>query len=132
MWKITCGIRTDQTLTCWGDRSYYDPSTEQLAQWEAPSGKFTAVTTSGNHLCGIRTDQTLTCWGDLSFYDPSTEQLAQWEAPSGKFTAVTISERHGCGIRTDQTLACWGLFEGFPGPAWMDRFGPPTDRFGPG
>ena len=30
-----CGIRTDQTLTCWGDRSI---------QWDVPSGKFTAVT----------------------------------------------------------------------------------------
>ena len=129
-----CGIRTDQTLTCWGDRSYYDSSTEPWGQWEAPSGKFTAVTTSERHDCGIRTDQTLACWGEL------LSARDEWDDPSGKFTAVIATEMQDppdewpwtCGIKVDQTVTCWGLWEGVPGPAWMDRFGPPTDRFGPG
>ena len=39
---VVCGIRTDQTLTCWPD-TYYDGSTGEWAQWDVPPGKFTAV-----------------------------------------------------------------------------------------
>ena len=131
-----CGIRTDQTLTCWPDPdgqwdvpsgkftavtaggwdSWCGIRTDQtLTCWgdlavqrDAPSGKFTAVTSGGSNMCGIRTDQTLTCWGDLSYLDSSTDQYVQWEAPSGKFTAVTSGGNRFCGIATDQTLTCGG------------------------
>ena len=95
-----CGIRTDQTLTCWPD-TYYDGSTGEWAQWDVPPGTFIAVSAGGpDSWCGIRTDQTLTCWGD--------NYSGQTDAPPGTFIAVSAGGIHRCGIRTDQTLTCWG------------------------
>ena len=53
----TCGLRTDNTITCWGNN--------RSGQADAPSGSFKAVTAGGGHTCGLRTDDTITCWGQL-------------------------------------------------------------------
>ena len=52
----SCGIRTDNTVTCWGNNG--------AGQADAPSGAFTSVTAGSSHSCGIRTDNTVTCWGN--------------------------------------------------------------------
>lgn len=85
----SCGLRVDQTVTCWGDN--------ESGKANPPTGKFTAVVASGSHSCGLRVDQTITCWGNNTF--------GQSEAPVGTFTAIT----QYCGLRTDQTITCWGL-----------------------
>ena len=54
-WDHTCGLRTDGTITCWGNNNY--------GQADAPGGQFNTVTAGGYHSCGIRTDGTHTCWG---------------------------------------------------------------------
>ena len=51
----SCAIRTDDTVTCWGQNS--------LGQADAPTGSFKAVSAGRDHSCGIRTDDTITCWG---------------------------------------------------------------------
>ncbi|HEY0735338.1 MAG TPA: S8 family serine peptidase [Herpetosiphonaceae bacterium] len=88
----TCGVRTDQTLACWGSNTY--------GQATPPSGTFTQVSAGYFHTCGVRTNQTVACWGRNSD--------GQATPPSGTFTQVSGGEQHTCGVRTNQTLACWG------------------------
>jgi alpha-tubulin suppressor-like RCC1 family protein len=54
----TCGIKTDATVTCWGDDSF--------GQATPPAGTFTTVTAGADHTCGMRTNGTAVCWGDSS------------------------------------------------------------------
>ena len=88
----SCGLRTDNTITCWGHNIY--------GQADAPSGSFKAVTAGGGHSCGLRTDDTIVCWG--------YNEDGQTDAPSGAFKAVSAGELHSCGLRTDDTITCWG------------------------
>ena len=69
----SCGLRVDQTVTCWGDN--------ESGKANPPTGKFSAVVASASHSCGLRADQTITCWGNNTF--------GQLEAPSGTFNAIT-------------------------------------------
>ena len=85
----SCGLRVDQTITCWGDN--------ESGKANPPTDKSTAVVAGASHSCGLRTDQTITCWGNNTF--------GQLEAPSGTFAAIT----EYCGLRTDHTITCWGL-----------------------
>ena len=75
--RHSCGLRTNGTITCWGDNS--------LGQADAPSGSFNAVTAGGAHACGLRIDGTITCWSDNS--------LGQADAPSGSFGNAAGSGR---------------------------------------
>ena len=51
----SCGIRTDDTVACWGSND---------AQSVPPAGSFKAMTVWGRTSCGIRSDGALACWGD--------------------------------------------------------------------
>ena len=88
----TCGLKTDATITCWGNNEH--------GQTDAPSGTFNAVTAGWDHTCGLKTDATITCWGN--------NEHGQADAPSGTFNAVTASLLHTCGLKTDATITCWG------------------------
>ena len=88
----TCGLKTDATITCWGNNA--------SGQADAPSGTFNAVTAGSWHSCGLKTDATITCWGN--------NRYGEADAPGGTFSAVTGSWLHTCGLKTDATITCWG------------------------
>lgn len=88
----SCGLRTDNTVTCWGRNDH--------GQADAPTDSFKAVTAGSEHSCGLRTDDTITCWGN----NPG----GRADAPTGSFKAVTTGSVHSCGLRTDDTITCWG------------------------
>lgn len=87
-----CGLRTDGTVSCWGDNSH--------GQTRAPDEEFSAVSAGLTHSCGLRTDGTITCWGG--------NQNLQSDAIDGQFTAVSAGGYLSCGLRTDATAVCWG------------------------
>ena len=89
---LSCGLRADNTITCWGDNYY--------GEADAPAGAFQTVSAGGNHSCGLRADNTITCWGNTS--------SGQADAPAGTFKTVSAGGNHSCGLRTDNTLTCWG------------------------
>ena len=91
-WKHSCGLRTDGTITCWGNNRYGNTN--------APDGTYAAIATSTAHSCGLRTDGTITCWGSNSD--------GKSDAPDGAYTAVRVGLTHSCGLRTDGTITCWG------------------------
>ena len=92
--EVSCAIRTDQTVICWGRA--------QSDVLNVPPGTFTAVSVGVGAAiaCGIRTDQTLVCWG--------TNGEGSTYAPSGTFTFVSVGFNTACAIRIDQTVTCWG------------------------
>ena len=109
----SCGIRTDNTIDCWGKST--------SGEADAPPGTFTQVTAGSHHSCGIRADNTVLCWGD-NYY-------GQTDAPSGIFTQVSVGSGHSCGIRADNTIDCWGtnrdrapLRDLHPDSRWMGAF----------
>ena len=90
----SCAIRTDGTLTCWGD-----DSSGQLDG--IPDGEFVSVSAGATHTCAIRTDGTLACWGD-----DSSGQLDG--IPDGEFVSVSAGGAHTCAVRTTGESVCWG------------------------
>jgi hypothetical protein len=122
----TCGLRTDNTVTCWGsddDGQASPPEGEQFialsageyqtcgirtddtaicwgARSMAPDDPFTSISAGRSYACGIRPDDTVTCWGE--------DNYGQVSAPDGPFTSISAGQSHVCGIRTDDTIACWG------------------------
>ncbi len=126
---MTCGLRVDGSIDCWGDNFYGTTQT--------PEGSFVAVASGSIRACAIRTDGTIVCWGSTDFNDvdppegtfkaitahartscaiASDDTLACWgydaygqaHPPAGTYTAVTVGWEHGCALATDGTLACWG------------------------
>ena len=88
----TCGLRPDQTITCWGDNRY--------GQAEPPTGQFTAVSVK-SHGCGLRINGTVACWG----HNASGEA----DPPNGQFIAVSVGGPYSCAIQADRTaVVCWG------------------------
>ncbi|MCY4493225.1 MAG: S-layer homology domain-containing protein, partial [Acidimicrobiaceae bacterium] len=88
----SCGVKTDNTITCWGD--------SWRGQTDAPDGEFTTVSAGRQHSCGVKTDNTVTCWGD--------SWLGEADAPDGEFKSVSAGRNHSCGVKTDNTVTCWG------------------------
>ena len=91
----SCGLRSDDTITCWGNNG--------AGRTDAPAGVFKAVSAGGFHSCGLRSDDTITCWGNNGF--------GQVYVPTGTFKAVTAGNQHTCGLRTDGVIFCWGRLE---------------------
>ena len=89
---FACGLKTDSTIACLGDDSYY--------QSTPPEGTFASVSASAYSACGVRGDATIACWGD-NYYGAATP-------PAGTFVSVSVGYGFACGLRTDHTLACWG------------------------
>ena len=114
----TCGIKSDNTLWCWGtdnsgrlgDGGFSDQYTPVVvaggATWKAVA--------AGYHTCGIKSDNTLWCWGDGTYGQRGdgsttpTQATPVQESSASTWTAVTAGNNHTCGIKSDNTLWCWG------------------------
>ncbi|HEV2087795.1 MAG TPA: carboxypeptidase regulatory-like domain-containing protein, partial [Cryptosporangiaceae bacterium] len=100
-YATACGVRTDQTLVCWGS--------DRFGKLQVPSGTFTHVVPGLNYVCALRTDGTIVCWGgDDPVVDPAQKLIR--DVPSGQFSQVTVGIRHACALRADGsgTIVCWG------------------------
>ena len=111
----TCGLRTDGTITCWGNIDLGHVLTHQF------SGVTFSAVTASNHTCGVRADGTITCWG--------SNDSGQADPPAGRYSAVTAGLDHTCGLRTDGTVACWGGNRSSDG-SYVGQADPPAGRFG--
>ena len=89
----SCGLRTDGSVTCWGDNEY--------GQVEVPSGLFAGVSAGGHrHSCGVRTNGSVACWG--------WNRYGQTYAPSGAFSSVDAGYLHSCALSNGGSVRCWG------------------------
>ena len=109
----SCGLRTDDTITCWGrdETNWGDAGIT-----DAPPGRFGAVYAGGTHSCGLRFDGTAVCWGSnrtlrhRGIFVPygNLDNSRQATPPGDKFTALSLGYDHSCGLRIDGTITCWG------------------------
>ena len=91
----SCGLRTDNTITCWGD-NIAETGRRARRRASKPSAA------GGVHSCGLRTDNTITCWG-------GNHWAGQTDAPAGSLQSHHRRNlSYGCGLRTDNTITCWG------------------------
>ena len=104
--KHTCGVRSDGSITCWGDN--------EVGQASSPAGSFVSVSAGRFHSCGVRSDGSVACWGD--------DRYGRATPPAGSFVSVSAGWLHTCGLRSGGSVACWG----------SDSYGldsPPTGSF---
>jgi len=124
---VSCGIRTDSTLWCWGSsdlgRNAQTADADTPRQIGAAAG-YSKVSLRAAHGCAVL-DRDLYCWGD-----DSDGQLGLETRPASGFQVrpalvalgtgwqtVAVGTRHTCGVRLDGSLWCWGNGdEGQAGP----------------
>ncbi|MCM2344320.1 MAG: hypothetical protein NDJ24_07145 [Alphaproteobacteria bacterium] len=116
----TCGIKSDDTLWCWGynvSGQLGDNSTTQRLVPTAVNGGGTwkqVDVGQGYHTCGIKSDDTLWCWGNnangrtgLNTAAGNTLVPTQISG-GGTWKQVSAGNEHACGIMSDDTARCWG------------------------
>lgn len=85
----TCGVKTDNTIACWGANTYGPPAT----------GTFSSVTVGYLYTCGVKTDGTIACW--------NSDAIELLPPPSGVFASVSVGDYYACGLKPDGTVLCW-------------------------
>ena len=79
-------------MRCWGRNNF--------GESDAPSGRFTQVSTGEGHTCGLTTAGEVRCWGRNNF--------GESDAPSGRFTQVSTGGGYTCALTTVGEVRCWG------------------------
>jgi alpha-tubulin suppressor-like RCC1 family protein len=120
---VTCGIRQNGQLYCWGANTYggrgtgppYGNNEVSDPMRVGPGIQWADVQGGYRHTCGLDMNDKLYCWGsndkrqvlpiDESFI--GTPVQIETDEPLG-FTAVAAGRTHTCAIRADRTLWCWG------------------------
>lgn len=102
--NISCGIRDDNELFCWGNHEENDIPGN-------PEGKFIYVKlnkASSVSVCAVTIDNRITCWGKITALPENTlpEDGDYIEAYVG--STGNNSPGHVCALRKDRTVACWG------------------------
>ncbi len=76
-----CGLKTDNTLWCWGGNANYlvgdGTTTNRYAPVPVGAATWSNVDLSTAHACGVRTDGTLACWGSNSNGEQGTAPRAR-------------------------------------------------------
>jgi alpha-tubulin suppressor-like RCC1 family protein len=104
--EVTCGIRSQGELYCWGDNSTGQLGSAGPASTSEPmrvgdSADFVAVSTSSALTCAIQTSGALTCWG-------ISDERSHIPYPDG-WTSIALSPHSACGLRNGRAY-CWGSF----------------------
>lgn len=115
-----CGIRTDNTLWCWGSNEQgrlgqgnQDEEDSSLVPVQVGTDSDWVDLSVGEHSCAIRENGSLWCWGDNhggQLGDGTTEDrsLPVRTVAEAQWIEIAVSHRHSCGIQDDGSLWCWG------------------------
>ena len=129
-WGDACGVRVDNTLSCWW-RHFGDNYSEELnllenvLQLEIVREEACALFVDGtvqcffgplretesppgltslsvglDHACGLRPGGEVECWG--------SDEYGKASPPEGEFTEVAASVDFTCGLRPSGEVECWG------------------------
>jgi alpha-tubulin suppressor-like RCC1 family protein len=117
----TCGIKTDDTLWCWGQNdsgrtglNIAGPSNTLVPTQISGGGAWKDVTIGFQGSCGIKSDDTVWCWGfnangSLGTGTSGVTYLVPNQVSGGgNWISVSLGDYHSCGIKSDDTLWCWG------------------------
>ncbi|MFU8803770.1 MAG: EGF domain-containing protein [Bradymonadaceae bacterium] len=121
---ISCAIKTDRTLWCWGQNTNYqlglgDEETRFVPtrvgeddDWRHVSIAPTVREHEEGRACAIKTDDSLWCWG-IFYLDGGAHNSVVIDAPQpfgqDSWSQVKVGRQGICGIKTDGTLWCWGF-----------------------
>jgi hypothetical protein len=106
---VACGIKTDDTLECWGQRQNI-PASLGATTYRSLSMIQGGLNRNARVMCAVRAgDNVMECYNGGN-------------AVVGAFKHVAVAQGMTCGIRTDDTIACatWGNNAG------TNRYGIPT------
>jgi len=118
----TCGIKSDDTLWCWGSNGngitgLNTAAGNTLTPTQVNGGGiWKHVTVGYDTTCAIKSDDSLWCWGNNGsnqLGDGTTTQRLIPTAVSGGGTWKQVEgfQQFGCGTKTDDTLWCWGFWD---------------------
>jgi len=119
---FTCGIKTDDTLWCWGSNSNGqlgigvtggDYNTPQQITESGPWASFAKGGGDGNQTCAVKSDGTAWCWGggtggQLGNGENVNYASAQQLSEAGPWDMVSVGRDYSCGLKSDGTAWCWG------------------------
>lgn len=113
----TCGIRTDQTLWCWGANNNGMLGLGDTTSRIVPTlvgNNFAKVSVGISSTCAINTSGNLFCWGNQADgrlgngVSSGNALTPQPIAIGGPVSDVSTGFDHACAVRTDGQLFCWG------------------------
>jgi len=122
--QYQCGIRSDDSLWCWGNNPEGQLGTGDRDERTIPTKVVTGegdetwnkIILKEDYLCGIKMDGSLWCWGEnnngcLGSGDTS-DKLSPNKIVTGdmdeNWKDLFLDDRFGCGLKEDDTLWCWG------------------------
>lgn len=114
----SCGVRTDNSLWCWGRNSSGQLGLGDTVDRTVPTRVGTATwsdTDAGStHSCGIQVGGTLWCWGYNNGYTIGQLDAVNRTSPTrvtvgpSVWTRISMAETRQCGTGADNSLWCWG------------------------
>jgi alpha-tubulin suppressor-like RCC1 family protein len=95
---VTCFLKTDATVGCWGGNGF---------DMIAPAGLASVkqLTAGAYHACALKTDASVVCWSP-AFDPPFTAGI--FVPPGLSATQIGAGDWHTCAVKTDGGVACWG------------------------
>jgi len=121
--RHTCGLRTGDTMWCWGDNAsgqlglshYVDQTTPaQVDVTGVSPTTWTSIGPGNLFTCAVRMTGALYCWGDDSRYQLGAGTASPEPTPTPRqtgfdsdWTSVSAGDYFVCGLRTTN-MYCWG------------------------
>lgn len=116
--KMACGIKTDNTLWCWGENGSGQLGNNSTVNIYTPAQvavgtTWKSVAAAELFACGIRSDDTGWCWGSngngyLGDGTGVNSLVPVQIAGGGTWKLIDVGNVHSCGIKSDDTGWCWG------------------------
>ncbi len=107
----SCGVKSDGTLWCWGQASWWRPDWQQAlypTQFGTGAG-WSSVSVGSYSVCGMRGQGTIDCFG--YFYESGAFRLEHELVRVGQadeWLSMSNGDLGGCAIKKDNSLWCWG------------------------
>jgi alpha-tubulin suppressor-like RCC1 family protein len=116
---VTCAIRTDGTLWCWGYNAAGGvgigrvSATQPLPVQVGTVATWQRISVGGLDACAVRTDGTLWCWGFNNDGELGTGSATDQYSPVQVGTRVgwddvSAGQIATCALHGEPTLWCWG------------------------
>jgi hypothetical protein len=124
----TCSVRTDRTVSCWGDNSdgelgnplFAPGSSTSLALPVPGLTNVEQVSVGGDHVCVLRGTGAVRCWGDNDHGQLGNGNTVDSTLPVAPLGLVDVQQISAggdgtCALLADDTVRCWGAGAGTGG-----------------
>jgi len=114
---VTCGIRSDETLFCWGRNStaqlgFPADVMQRRFPTQVDDRRWSMVAPGQNHSCGLDAAGALWCWGANAHFNLGNGSMRSSDTPErvddGPYVDVDTDTFHGAAVGEDGLLYGWG------------------------